>query len=173
MIYWFYDLSFTGAIHFVLFSLLLVISVIDLNLKTIPDLLTLPGIVLCVVASPLLPSKTIVQALIGVLAGGGILWIVAWVYERITGRQGMGGGDIKLLALIGGAVGWSQVPIVLFIASFCGSLYGLFLMVRHRVGSKHALPFGPFLCGGAVLVLFLGVPELTWLPWSNNFLKLS
>ena len=161
-IYSIHGLNLTASVRFLVLCLLLVISVIDFNLRTIPDVLTLPGIVLSVVASPFLPSKTIVQSLLGILVGGGILWIVAWVYERITGVQGMGGGDVKLLSLIGGVLGWWQVPVVLFVASLSGSVYGLFLMVRLGVGAKHALPFGPFLCAATVLILFLGRVGLRW-----------
>ena len=163
--YGFHGFNLTAAVEFLLLCLLLVISVIDLNLKTIPDVLTLPGIVLSVALSPFLPSKTVVQSVLGIVVGGGMLWCVAWVYEKVTGVEGMGGGDVKLLSLIGGVLGWWQVPVVLFVASLSGSVYGLFLMLRLGVGTKHALPFGPFLCAATVLLLFFSGVGLRWPLW--------
>jgi leader peptidase (prepilin peptidase)/N-methyltransferase len=153
-----------AAIHFALLSLLLVIAVIDSRLGIIPDVLSLPGIVVSILASSFLPSKTWIGAVLGAVAGGGSLWAVARAYELLTGRQGMGGGDIKLLSLLGAALGWSQVPLVLFVASLAGSLYGLFLMTRYGVDRRYPLPFGPFLCMAGVIALFVGDRWEQWLP---------
>lgn len=154
MTYRLWGFSLVGGACFLFLSALLVISVIDINLQMIPDVLTLPGIAVSLLAAPVLPSGTILRSLVGALMGGGILWLVAWMYERSTGRQGMGGGDVKLLSFIGAVLGWQSVLTVLFLASLGGSLYGLFLMFKYRVGPRHAVPFGPFLCAGAAAVFF-------------------
>ena len=82
--------------------------------------------------------------------------LVAWAYEFFTGIEGMGGGDIKLLAMIGAFLGWPSIPVALFFASLIGSVVGLIFMVRKGVDSKYALPFAPFLCLGALIYLFFG-----------------
>ena len=78
------------------------------------------------------------------------------MYQLLAGREGMGGGDIKLLAMIGAFLGWPSVPVTLFSASLTGSLVGILLMVRKGVDGQYALPFAPFLCLGALFAIFLG-----------------
>ncbi|HEX5681620.1 MAG TPA: A24 family peptidase, partial [Desulfobacterales bacterium] len=102
------------------------------------------------------------QSLIGVLAGGGSLFLVAWGYQLITKREGMGGGDIKLLAMIGAFFGWQGVLFTIFIASLSGSLAGLALMLRSHGDMKLAVPFGPFLAVGALGYLFIGPEVMDW-----------
>ena len=80
----------------------------------------------------------------------------AWIYEKVTGVDGMGGGDIKLLAMIGAFLGWPSIPVTLFIASVLGSVIGVGLMVVTGAGRRLALPFAPFLCSGAIAYLFYG-----------------
>ncbi len=80
----------------------------------------------------------------------------AWIYEKFTGVEGMGGGDIKLLAMIGAFLGWPSVPVTLFIASILGSVIGLICMAITGAGRRLALPFAPFLCSGAILFIFFG-----------------
>ena len=93
---------------------------------------------------------------IGILVGGGFLLATAWAYEKFTGVDGMGGGDIKLLAMIGAFLGWPSVPVTLFVASILGSVIGIGLMVATGAGRRLALPFAPFLCSGALAYLFYG-----------------
>ena len=144
---------------------LMVISIIDLDCRIVPDVISLPGIVLGLFFSVLgyflmgarallLPSPT--SSLIGIVAGGGFLLATAWVYEKLTGVEGMGGGDIKLLAMIGAFLGWPSVPITLFVASLIGSIVGLACMLLTGAGRRLALPFAPFLCSGALIFIFFG-----------------
>jgi leader peptidase (prepilin peptidase)/N-methyltransferase len=97
-----------------------------------------------------------VSSLLGIVLGGGILLAIAWGYQAVSGVEGMGGGDVKLLAMIGAFLGWPSVPLTLFFASVGGSIIGLLLMLTKGVGGKYALPFAPFLCLGATLYLFFG-----------------
>jgi leader peptidase (prepilin peptidase)/N-methyltransferase len=90
------------------------------------------------------------------LVGGGFLLALAWIYEAMTGVEGMGGGDIKLLAMIGAFLGWTSIPFTLFFASLVGSVVGLGFMITKGVGRRFALPFAPFLCLGALLYLLFG-----------------
>jgi leader peptidase (prepilin peptidase)/N-methyltransferase len=96
------------------------------------------------------------SALVGVLVGGGFLLALAWAYEAFTGIEGMGGGDIKLLAMIGAFLGWTSIPFTIFFASLTGSVIGLGFMIAKGVGRRFALPFAPFLCLGALFYLFFG-----------------
>ena len=159
---WF-GLSFSFAVSFVFVAALIVISFTDLDVRIVPDVISLPGIVLGLVFSVasyfffhdelgIIPTP--LSSLIGILAGGGFLLATAWVYEKFTGVEGMGGGDIKLLAMIGAFLGWPAIPVTLFIASLLGSVVGIACMVRTGAGRKMALPFAPFLCSGALAYLF-------------------
>ena len=158
-------LSFSFFVSFVFVAALVVISFIDLDVRIVPDVISLPGIVCGLLLSilgyfligrdiDLVPSP--VSSLIGIVAGGGFLLATAWLYEKVTGVDGMGGGDIKLLAMIGAFLGWPSIPITLFIASLIGSVVGLTCMLLTGAGRRLALPFAPFLCSGAVLFIFYG-----------------
>jgi leader peptidase (prepilin peptidase)/N-methyltransferase len=148
-----------AALMFALIAALLVITFIDLDHRIIPDVITLPGIPVGLVAGfgPGLVAPA--ESLIGILAGGGSLFLVAWGYQLITQREGMGGGDIKLLAMVGAFVGWKGVLFTIFVASLTGTLAGMALICRRRGDMKLAVPFGPFLAVGAIAYLFIG-PEL-------------
>ena len=87
---------------------------------------------------------------------------IAWGYQRFTGKEGMGGGDIKLLAMIGAFIGWQGVLFTIMASSFIGTLVGLMVMIRMRKGMKLAVPFGPFLAVGAILYLFFGPQVIDW-----------
>jgi leader peptidase (prepilin peptidase)/N-methyltransferase len=164
-VYYQFGLSLAFFIAFIFLAALIVISFIDLDVRIVPDTISLPGIaaglVFSLVAKYLVgdPSGMIptpLSALIGILAGGGFLFVVAWIYERMTGVDGMGGGDIKLLAMIGAFLGWPSIPFTIFLASLSGSVVGLGVMFATGAGRRLALPFAPFLCLGATLYLFFG-----------------
>src|SRR5437867_4147763 len=119
---WRFGATPAGAVVFAFSAALLLITFIDLDHRFIPDEVSLPGIVVGL-ASAFLPGRIApADALLGVLIGGGVLWTVAWGYERWTGVEGMGYGDVKLLAMIGAFLGWQAVPAVLVVASLTGSL---------------------------------------------------
>lgn len=163
-----FGLDWTGAVVYVLIAAFLVITFIDIDHRIIPDMITLPGIPIGLAASfgPGLVSP--LEALIGVLAGGGSLFLVAWGYQLIAKREGMGGGDIKLLAMVGAFIGWQGVLFTIFVASLSGTLTGITLMFRRQGDMKLAVPFGPFLAVGAIAYLFIG-PEL--MAWYIRWLK--
>jgi leader peptidase (prepilin peptidase)/N-methyltransferase len=157
--------SFSFFVGFVFVAALIVISFIDLDVRIVPDVISLPGIILGLIFSVMgyfffrdglgvIPSP--LSSLIGIFTGGGFLLTTAWVYEKFTGVEGMGGGDIKLLAMIGAFLGWPSIPITLFIASLLGSLVGITCMLITGAGRRLALPFAPFLCSGALLYLYFG-----------------
>lgn len=157
-----YGVSFEGFIYYVFITILLIISFIDIDSKTIPDIITIPGIPLFFLASFALPAVTTIDSLFGILAGGGSLFIVALIYYLFTKKEGMGGGDIKLLAMIGAIIGWQGVLFTVFIASSVGTLTGLLMMLSTKMSLKMAVPFGPFLSIGAIIYIFFGAQMTFW-----------
>ena len=157
-----FGLSLEFVIYFIFFSALLVVIFIDLATLTIPDIITLPGIVMGVAASFLLPRITWLQSLLGLLAGGGVLYLVAKGYQVLRKREGMGGGDIKLLAMIGAFLGLPGVIYTLFASSLAGSLAGVLLMLRDKSGRGTRIPFGPFLALAAMSYVFWGQTIIQW-----------
>lgn len=140
---------------------MVVLFAIDLEHQLLPNVITLPGIVVGLIASAVLPPG-IVDALIGVLIGGGVLWLIGEAYFRYSGHEGMGGGDVKMLAMIGAFVGWKLTLMTLMMASLAGSVVGVLFIVSQRGGLKYALPFGTFLALGAALAATVGPGVLDW-----------
>jgi len=161
-VYFRFGPSVQGIIYFSFIAALLVITFIDIDYHIIPDVISLPGILLGFAASFFIPTLTWMDSLIGILAGGGSLYAVAWGYERITGKEGMGGGDIKLLAMIGAFIGWQGVLLTIFMGSAIGTLVGLIDMRAKKKDMKMRIPFGPFLALGAIIHLFLGNELIVW-----------
>jgi leader peptidase (prepilin peptidase)/N-methyltransferase len=141
---------------------LIVITFIDLDHQIIPDVITLPGIVIGVLCAAVGLGPSLSASLIGLLFGGGFLYAVAAAYEMLARREGMGGGDIKLLAMIGAFLGWQGVLTTLLIASLSGALVGGLLIALRRLGSRSPMPFGPFLAAGAGTALLVGTRLLDW-----------
>jgi leader peptidase (prepilin peptidase)/N-methyltransferase len=102
------------------------------------------------------------DSLLGILVGGGSLLLVACVYEAVAKKEGMGGGDIKLLAMMGAFLGWRSIPFIIFASSLVGSVIGITVMLLRKKDAKLALPFGPFLAFGAVLYIFYGRQIIQW-----------
>ncbi|RJQ78573.1 MAG: prepilin peptidase [Desulfobacteraceae bacterium] len=152
----------TAAVYFVFIAALLVITFIDIDHRIIPDVISLPAIPAGLALSFFLPPVSWLDSLLGIVVGGGSLFIVAWGYHLLTGKEGMGGGDIKLLAMIGAFIGWQGVLFTIMASSFTGTAVGLAVMLRARKDMKMAVPFGPFLAIGAILYLFFG-PR--WIEW--------
>ena len=157
-----FGLTLEALIYYLFFAALLIVTFIDIDHRIIPNVITLPGIPICFAASFALPTITYKEALLGILIGGGSLLLVAWVYSLITKKEGMGGGDIKLLAMMGAIVGWQGVFFTIFLASLVGTLAGLAAMLQSRKGMKLAVPFGPFLSIGSITYIFFGTPLIAW-----------
>jgi len=141
---------------------LVVVSFIDLEHLLLPDLFTLSGIAIGLAGAYFNPDRSFVDAILGVLVGGGLLWSVAVIYFYLRKREGMGGGDIKLLAWIGAILGLSSIPVVVLFASLWGSFFGLAVNLRHRKGAQAVIPFGPYLALGALFYMFFGEVAVDW-----------
>jgi len=157
-----FGLAIDTLIYFVLTAALIVIIYIDLDHQLIPDVISLPGVPVGFAAAFFLDALTWIDSLIGILVGGGILFAIAGGYYLLTGKEGMGGGDIKLLAMIGAFLGWQGVCFTIFVASLTGTLAGLLVMGIAGKNLKFAVPFGPFLSIGAIAYLFFGPQVIAW-----------
>ncbi len=149
-----FHLSPAFAIYLLFSGALLVILVIDLYHQIIPDLISLPGIIIGFACSFVNPMVSWQQSGLGLLLGGGVLYGIAAGYYLITKRDGMGGGDIKLLAMIGAFLGWQSLFFVIFGSSLVGAVVGIGAMFKQKKGGQTVIPFGPFLAGAALFYLF-------------------
>ncbi len=155
-------LSFEFFFYFLFLAGLLAIIFIDIAHQIIPDRISLPGIVIGFAGSFFNPEVTWQQSGLGILLGGGVLYAIAEGYYLLTKRDGMGGGDIKLLAMIGAFLGWQSLLFVVFASSLSGSLVGIIAMFKQGKGGKTRIPFGPFLSLAAMLFLFFQVEIFRW-----------
>lgn len=149
-----FGLTITAAGYFLFCAALLVIIWIDLQHQIIPDVISLPGIVIGLIFSLVSPALTWQDSLIGLLLGGGVLYAIALFYFLWRKQEGMGGGDIKLLGMIGAFLGWQALPFVIFASSLSGSCIGILAMIKQGKGGKTRIPFGPFLSLAALAYLF-------------------
>lgn len=149
------------AVRLLFAAAMVALFAIDLEHHLLPDAITLPGIGVGLVASLFLPPG-IRDALIGILAGGGVLWLIGEAYFRYSGEEGMGGGDVKMLAMIGAFLGWQLVIVTLVFSSIAGSVIGILLIVTKRGGMKYALPYGTFLAIAALVASLSGAQIVEW-----------
>jgi leader peptidase (prepilin peptidase)/N-methyltransferase len=143
---------------------MVVVTFIDLDHMIIPDLITLPGTAIGLAAAFIGAAVEPRQALIGILVGAGGLLAVAMGYRAATGRDGLGGGDVKLLGMVGAFLGPAGAFLTIMIGSFAGTLYACLFLLRAGEGRTAELPFGTFLAPGAVIVLFWG-PRIVEVYW--------
>jgi leader peptidase (prepilin peptidase)/N-methyltransferase len=158
------------AVYLIFISTLIVIFFIDLEHQIIPNSITLPGIPIAVLLGstilpdPFYPSEMLgfKSSIIGFIAGGGSFYLIAVIGKTILKKDAMGGGDIKMMAMVGGLLGWKAIILTTFIASLFGSIIGVALIrIKGREwGSK--IPFGPYLALGALISLFWGKDILRW-----------
>lgn len=145
---------------------LIVVSFIDLEHRIIPDVISIPGIGVGILVHLALSTEgwqgSLLQSGLGILLGGGFLFLVGFLYEKIRGVEGLGGGDVKLAALLGAFLGWQNTLFILPVAAMGGLLVGLVLIVFFRKGMQYQLPYGPFLALAGLLQLFYGETMIRW-----------
>jgi leader peptidase (prepilin peptidase)/N-methyltransferase len=144
--------------HAAVFTCLLIVcSFIDLRLMIIPDVISIPMIIATPFVAAMHPDLDYRSAFLGVLLGGGVLYAIAWLYWLLRREVGMGLGDVKLLAAIGGWLGYQSIIPTIFYGSMLGALAGLGVIVGNRsFNLKTAIPFGPFLALGAIIHMIMG-----------------
>jgi leader peptidase (prepilin peptidase)/N-methyltransferase len=175
-----FGLGIETLFYLILISSLIVITFIDLDHKIIPNAITYPGIAVGILYGAvitdwgswgqvtanyiagklnffsLLRELPILDSIFGVILGAGTLLLIAYAYKAVKKRDGMGMGDVKLLAMIGAFFGWEGVLFAIFLGSILGSVFGIAIIVSRRGDMKYALPFGPFLSIAAVIYIFTG-----------------
>ena len=140
---------------------MIVLFVVDLQHRILPNVITIPGIIAGFVFSLFLPPGWL-GSLIGIVAGGGVLLLMAEMYYRFRKEEGLGMGDVKVLAMIGAFLGWKLMLVTLVLGSFLGSFIGIGMIALKRGDMKYALPFGTFLAIGAIVASVSGDAILRW-----------
>ena len=157
-----YGATAEGVVAAVFLATLLAITVIDLEHQIIPDVISLPGIVAGFVASLATARVSWVESLLGILIGGGIFWIIAEASVFFMGQEGMGGGDVKLGAMLGAFLGWKVALLSIFLSVVVGGALALALIASGLRGRKDPIPFGPFLAAGGAAGLLCGERMVRW-----------
>jgi leader peptidase (prepilin peptidase)/N-methyltransferase len=151
--------SLLPALVFV--SSMIVVTLIDYDARIVPDVITLPGTVLGILFSFLTPLS-VLASVTGAAIGFLLFLGIAWAYRRITGVEGLGGGDIKLAAMLGAFLGYQGLFLTVFAASLMGTVVGVGMMLMGRGGRRTALPFGTFLAPAAVAAYFWADDVVAW-----------
>lgn len=159
--YYWYGPTALGVVRTLFGCAMIVLFVIDLEHRILPNVITVPGTVIGLVLSVVLPPGWM-SSLIGVLVGGGLLFVMGEAYYRLRGVEGLGMGDVKMLAMIGAFLGWRQVWVVLFLASVTGAAIGLAVMAGRGRSFRTRLPFGTFLAVAAFAASLTGEAILDW-----------
>lgn len=136
--------------------LLLILAAIDRDHMILPDSLTLPLLWLGLLLSIHVLPIEVTDAVLGAAAGYGALWSIFWLFKLVTGKEGMGYGDFKLLAALGAWLGWQMLPMIILLSSVVGAVIGLLMMVFNKHKGGQPIPFGPFLVLAGMLALFFG-----------------
>ena len=158
-----FGLTAAGAGYFLFSAALLVVIFIEIHLQIIPDSISLPGIVIGFLFSFVNPYVSWLDSLIGLVAGGGVLYLVALLYFLLRKQDGMGGGDIKLLAMLGAFLGWQSLPFIIFMSSVTGSIIGITILAVSKKDSATRIPFGPFLSVAALIYMFFSAEIIHFL----------
>lgn len=154
--------TLSAAIYALLYSTLLVVTFIDFDYQIIPDEITLPGMVVGLIAASTVLPPGFVSALAGLLVGGGLFYLAAVLSRWILRRDGMGGGDIKLIAMIGAFLGWRGMLLTIFLGALSGTVVGLFQILFLGQKRENPIPFGPFLALGACVSALFELEILRW-----------
>jgi len=162
IIYMGYGLSIQTLIYIILSSALIIIAFIDLNEQIIPDVISLPGIVIGFILSFFVSYISFVDSVLGIFVGGLIILIIGLVGSVIFKKEAMGGGDVKLAAMIGAFLGWRYIIISLFLGFFLGALAGIFLIMTKIKSREDVVPFGPFIVLGSLITLLWGEQIISW-----------
>lgn len=162
-----FGLSLLFWIYAAFISSLVVVSFIDIEIQEIPDEISLAGIVIGLILSVAFPvlQQTIshktafLRSFVGILAGGGAIYLTGMIGDAIFKKETMGGGDVKLMAMVGAFIGWKLALLTFFIAPFFGSVVGIILKIKE---GKSIIPYGPFLSLAALISIIWGKPIIYW-----------
>ncbi len=153
---WHFGFSPAGMAAIVFVWALIALTCIDFDTQLLPDSITLPLLWLGLLLNLNGVFTSLPNAVIGAVTGYLVLWIVYWLFKLVTGKEGMGFGDFKLLAAIGAWLGWTMLPLVILLSSAVGAAIGIILILFAKHGRNIPIPFGPYLAGGGLIALFWG-----------------
>ncbi|MFH1727003.1 MAG: prepilin peptidase [Pseudomonadota bacterium] len=160
LVFHFYGYTYSTPIYFAFIAALIIVTFIDIDHRIIPDSISIGGTIFGIILAFFFNHITFLESFIGASFGFIFLALIAFGYLFITGREGMGGGDIKLIAMIGAFLGIKGVLYVILISSVLGVIYGLSIMLIKKEGMKYQMPYGPFLAIGALIISFTGADLL-------------
>ena len=155
---WQYGLTLAGVGAVGLCFALIALAFIDIDTQLLPDDITLPLLWAGLLLNLFDAFVPLQDAVVGAMAGYLLLWSIYWLFKLVTGKEGMGYGDFKLLAALGAWFGWQAIPAIILLASVVGAVVGIALMVFARHGRDIPIPFGPYLAGAGALTLFFSQP---------------
>ena len=140
---------------------LIVLTGIDMDTQLLPDAITLPLLWAGLLVNATGSSVSLHDAVAGAVLGYLTLWGIYWVFKLVTGKEGMGYGDFKLLGALGAWFGWQTVPVIILLSSFAGALLGISILLLRRLERDTPMPFGPYLAGAGLVILFFGETLMT------------
>jgi leader peptidase (prepilin peptidase)/N-methyltransferase len=153
---WHFGFGLAAAAAILFIWALIALTFIDFDTQLLPDDITMPLLWLGIIFNLYDTFTTLSNAVAGAIAGYLVLWTVYWLFKLVTGKEGMGYGDFKLLAAIGAWLGWPMLPLVIMLSSVVGAVVGITLIIATSHGRNIPIPFGPYLAGGALIALFWG-----------------
>ncbi|MBA3022598.1 MAG: A24 family peptidase [Gammaproteobacteria bacterium] len=155
---WHFGFSLAAGAALIMIWALIALTFIDFDTQLLPDAITLPLLWLGLLLNINDTFTSLTNAVVGAVAGYLVLWSVYWLFKLVTGKEGMGYGDFKLLAAIGAWLGWTMLPLTILLSSLVGAVVGIALIVIAKQGRNIPIPFGPYLAGGGLIALFWGQP---------------
>lgn len=175
VLFYYYGTSIKFIVYSALFSALVAATFIDFEIMEIPDSISITGVILGLALSPVFPVlhntysawSSFLDSILGILIGGGMIYLVGVIGEFIFKKEAMGGGDVKLLAMIGAFLGWKVAVLTFFIAPFFGAIFGLIIKIRT---GKSLIPYGPFLALGSLVALLWGANILDWIFYRRIYM---
>ena len=161
LVAWHFGFGIEALSALALIWMLVALTGIDIDTQLLPDSITLPLLWLGLAVNLFAVWTPLSSAVIGAMLGYGSLWSVYWLFKLVTGREGMGYGDFKLLGALGAWFGWQAVPLMILLSSFVGAALGIAILLSKRQGRDTPMPFGPYLAGAGLLTLFFGDTLIT------------
>lgn len=155
---WHFGFGLAAGAALIMVWALIALTFIDFDTQLLPDAITLPLLWLGLLLNINATFTSLSNAVIGAAVGYLVLWSVYWLFKLVTGKEGMGYGDFKLLAAIGAWLGWTMLPLTILLSSLVGAVVGIALIVIAKQGRNIPIPFGPYLAGGGLIALFWGQP---------------
>jgi leader peptidase (prepilin peptidase) / N-methyltransferase len=154
----FFGATWAGLGALILTWTLVALTCIDIDTQLLPDDMTLPLLWLGLIFNLFEVFAPLKSAVLGAMLGYLMLWSIYWIFKLITGKEGMGYGDFKLLAALGAWFGWQKIPAIILLSSAVGAVVGIGLMIAAKRGKEVPIPFGPYLAGAGLLTLYFSQP---------------